>query len=171
MWRPSSAHSLASALAASAASGAVPEFGRCVPAEPAKTGEYAGAGCVSAAAGHKGSYNWLAGPGAKPKFTAFAGPVTLETVGGSAIACSNGTVNGEYTGAKTASATISVVGCIDVATEKLCQTNPVLPGELEATGLEGELGFIVGGDKTEGGLAAQTTDAAGLRLSDRGGTA
>jgi hypothetical protein len=142
----------ASAFAASAASGAVPEFGKCVPATEAKTGEYAGPKCVKPVAGNKGTYNWVPGPGAKPKFTSFAGPVKLETVGGVKIQCSSGTVNGEYTGAKTASATISVLGCVDIATEKLCQTNPAKAGEIEATGLQGELGFIVGGSTPKVGL-------------------
>lgn len=140
-----------SAVAVSVASGAVPEFGRCVLAEP-KTGEYSGAGCIKAVAGSKGKYNWLPGAGENKKFTSFAGPVTLETVGGVKIACSSGTVNGEYTGAKTVSATLSVLGCVEVLTTKLCQTNPAKSGEIEATGLEGELGFIVGGTKPKVGL-------------------
>jgi len=140
----------ATAFAASAL-GALPEFGRCVPAE-GKTGEYSSAGCVKPAAGGKGGYKWVPGPGEKTKFTSFAGPVTLETVGGFKILCSNGTIAGEYTGAKTAKATMSVLGCLEVGTGKLCQSNPAKNGEIEATGLEGELGFIVGGSKPKVGL-------------------
>jgi len=140
----------ATAFAASA-SGALPEFGQCVPAE-GKTGEYSNAGCTKPVAGNKGTYKFVPGPGAKKKFTSFAGNVTLETVGGFKIACSSGTLNGEYTGAKTATATISVLGCLEVGTGKLCQSNPAKGGEIEATGLEGELGFIVGGAKPKVGL-------------------
>jgi len=139
----------ATAFAASA-SGALPEFGQCVPAE-GKTGEYSNAGCTKPVAG-TGSYKWVPGPGEKKKFTSDAGPVTLETVGGFQIACSSGTVTGEYTGAKTATATISVLGCVEVGTGKLCQTNPAKNGEIEATGLAGELGYIVGGAKPKVGL-------------------
>jgi hypothetical protein len=140
----------ATAFAASA-SGALPEFGKCVPAE-GKTGEYSNAGCTRPVAGNKGNYKWVPGPGEKKKFTSFAGAVTLETVGGFKIACSSGTVNGEYTGAKSASATISVLGCVEVGTGKQCQSNPAKNGEIEATGLEGELGYIVGGEKPKVGL-------------------
>jgi hypothetical protein len=140
----------AAAAFAASASGALPEFGKCVPAE-GKTGEYSNAGCVYPAGG-KGRYNWVPGPGEKKKFTSFAGPVTLETVGGFKIACSNGTLAGEYTGAKTATASMSVLGCIEVGTGKLCQSNPAKNGEIEATGLEGELGFIAAGSKPKVGL-------------------
>jgi hypothetical protein len=136
---------------AASASGALPEFGTCVPAE-GKTGEYSNAGCTKPVAGNKGNYKWVPGPGAKKKFTSFAGAVTLETVEGFKIACSNGTLSGEYTGAKSATATISILGCLDLGTEKLCQTNPAKSGEIEATGLEGELGYIVGGAKPKVGL-------------------
>jgi hypothetical protein len=146
------------AVAATSASAAeyevagLPEFGRCVKSEPAKTGEYVGGNCVSVAAGHKGGYNWLPGPGEKNKYTAFAGSVTLETVGGVVIACSNGTLSGAYKDPKTLTATLSVLGCLEVATGKLCQTNPAKNGEIEATGLEGELGYIVGGSRPKVGL-------------------
>jgi hypothetical protein len=140
----------ATAFAASA-SGALPEFGKCVLAE-GKTGEYSNAGCTRPVAGEKGNYKWVPGPGEKKKFTSFAGNVTLETVEGFKISCSSGTLNGEYTGAKTATATISVLGCVEVGTGKLCQTNPAKAGEIEATGLEGELGYIVGGAKPKVGL-------------------
>jgi hypothetical protein len=151
------------AMAASSASAAeyevagLPEFGRCVKSEPAKTGEYVGSSCVAVAAGHKGGYNWLPGPGEKSKFTSFAGLVKLETVGGVVIACSNGTLSGTYKDPKTLTATLAVLGCVEEATGKLCQTNPAKNGEIEATGLEGELGYIVGGSKPKVGLQLKLT--------------
>jgi hypothetical protein len=130
------------AFASVAASAAVPEFGRCVPATTPKTGEYAGAHCTKPAGG-KGNYNFIAGPGAKPKFegTSSEGPI-LE-MPNLKISCSAETYNGEYTGAKTASVTVDLIGCINAANHKKCQTNLAKEGEIEPPGaLEGEIGFV-----------------------------
>jgi hypothetical protein len=139
-----------SAAAAATAPAALPELGRCVPAEKG-TGEYAGFHCVTPAGG-KGNYNWLPGPGGKPKFASSAGPVTLETVGGFTIKCSSGEVTGEYTGAKTASVTLGFVGCLRTDTLQKCQTTPLKEAEIETVPIEAEIGFIQGGEKPKVGL-------------------
>jgi len=129
----------------------IPEFGRCVAVEKG-TGEYKGRYCLTPAAG-KGSYNWLPGPGAKKKFVGYAGPITLETVGGYKFACSSGEFSGEYLSPKTASVTVVFQGCLDVQTLKTCQTDPKNNGEItNQVPMEAELGFIKGGEKPIAGL-------------------
>jgi alpha-tubulin suppressor-like RCC1 family protein len=128
----------------------LPEFGRCVPVKKG-TGQYKGAQCLVPAGG-KGTYNWLPGPGGKPKFAASAGPVTLETVGGLKVKCSSGDFTGEYTGTKTASVTLALVGCLNGATLQKCQTTPIKEAEIETPPIEAELGFIKGGERPQVGL-------------------
>jgi hypothetical protein len=132
---------LFAAIATASASAAVPEFGKCVPAV-GKTGEYIGSHCT-APAGGKGKYNWVAGPGAKPKFEGTSETVPVLEMPGLQIVCSVATYNGEYTGAKTASVTLDLIGCLNAATHKKCQTNPAKEGEIEPPGsLEGEIGLV-----------------------------
>jgi hypothetical protein len=124
------------------ASAAVPEVGRCVPA-PEKTGEYAGKGCIGLAKNKKGAYNFVAGPGPKPKFEGTSAETPVLEMPKLKIVCSVGTFNGEYTGAKTASVTVDLIGCTNPASKKKCQSNPAKEGEIETPApLEGELGFI-----------------------------
>jgi hypothetical protein len=135
------ATALLAAVASTSASAAAPEFGKCVPAV-GKTGEYIGAHCT-APAGGKGKYNWVAGPGANPKFEGTSESVPVLEMPGLQISCSVATYNGEYTGAKTASVTVDLIGCLNVATHKKCQTNPAKEGEIEPPGsLEGEIGHV-----------------------------
>jgi hypothetical protein len=135
------ASALLATVASATASAAVPEFGRCVPAV-GKTGEYAGATCTRSAAG-KGLYNWVPGPGPKPKFEGSSATVPVLQMAGLTINCAAATFNGEYTGAKTASVTVDLIGCVNKATNRECQTNPAKEGEIEPPGaLEGEIGFV-----------------------------
>jgi hypothetical protein len=126
-----------SAVVAATASAALPELGRCVKVAP-KTGEYTGASCVNAG---KGAWDWLPGPGALKKFTGTGEATTLETVGKVKIECTASSFAGEYTGAKTATVTITFVGCTNSVTKKLCGST-VKEGEFETQPLEGEIGFI-----------------------------
>jgi len=132
-------------LASAGASAALPELGRCVPASTAKTGEYKGAHCLTSARG-KGNYNFLPGPGEKKKFVGTGSEAKLE-MPGLTVSCAASTSEGEYTGAKTASVTLDLIGCSTVATAQLCQSNPVKAGEIETLPLEGEFGFIQSGQK------------------------
>ena len=64
------------------------------------------------------------------------------------ISCATTILEGEYTGAKTATATLVLKGCTNTATKVKCQSKPGSEGEIESTmPLEGELGFIKGGEK------------------------
>jgi hypothetical protein len=141
----------ASAFAAAGASAALPEFGRCVKAAP-HTGTYKYASCVVLAPGGKGSYNWEPGPAALKKFEGTGELTTLETVGKVKVECAGSTFNGEYTGAKTETVTITLINCVD-STKRFCQSNPAKEGEIETPlALEGELGFIAGGERPMVGL-------------------
>src|ERR1700682_3211521 len=142
-----------SAIASAAASAALPEFGRCVKVTTPHTGAYKGNNCLIPAGG-TGAYNWEPGPGAAKKFEGAGETATLETVGKQKIQCGGSTFTGEYTGAKTETVTLNLINCADVSTAQLCQSNPVKEGEIETpVALEGELGFIVGGEKPTVGLA------------------
>ncbi len=136
---------LAVAMGAAMAANAVaapPEWGRCVPAAAPKTGEYSGKNCLHPAEG-KGKYDFVPGPGEHPKFEGVSSESIVLEMPTLTIGCAAETFNGEYTGAKTASVTIDLIGCSNVATGKRCQSNPAKEGEIEPPGtLEGEIGPI-----------------------------
>lgn len=148
---------LSAAVAAMAAATTVsaqaapPEFGRCVPAT-GHTGEYKGKICL-APAGGKGAYNWMPEPGPSPTYSGVGGKVSLETAGRQVITCAAATFEGTYTGAKTETVTVDLVGCIlsSSPSQQKCQTLPAKEGEIEAS-LEGEIGFIRSGEKLLVGL-------------------
>jgi hypothetical protein len=138
-----------SAVAAASASAALPELGRCV--NVGSGGAYAGGACIKLSASHNGKWEWQPGPGATPQFRAQAGTVLLETVGKAKIACSFGEVTGEWTGAKTATASLDLVGCENGVNFKSCNSS-TQAGEIKTEPLEGELGTITGGEKPTVGL-------------------
>jgi hypothetical protein len=89
------------AMAASSAFAAAPEFGRCV----AKAGgKFENSVCTKAAPAGKEKFEWLSGPGPKNKFSAAiksGTTATLETVGGTKITCTNEkNENAEFKNAK-----------------------------------------------------------------------
>jgi hypothetical protein len=125
----------------------LPEFGRCVRLTT-KTGNWAGAHCVHHEPG-KGHYEWLPGPDtAKKKFTDQIMAPGFETTGTTRVlvTCSSGTAEGEYTGEKTVTVTkLVLVMCKNPAVsgyKTWCQKELSATGEIEGTGLPGELGFI-----------------------------
>jgi hypothetical protein len=134
---------------AASASAALPELGRCVPAGPS-TAEYTGPHCTKLAAPGKGTYQFIPGPGPQPKFEGTGEEPTLQSAG-LKITCAAATFNGEYTGAKTATVTVDLIGCLNGAGQK-CQSNPVKEGEIETLPLEGEIGFITLSSKRMVGL-------------------
>jgi hypothetical protein len=128
----------------------LPELGRCVAAS-GKTGEWAGLHCERPAGG-KGTARWI--PGAEHKLFegVSTGGATLETAHHKVV-CATSLIEGEYTGAKTSTATLTLKGCIDAATKARCQSNPAQEGEIQdTTALEGRLGFISNGEKPVVGL-------------------
>jgi len=139
------------AVFAAGASASLPEVGRCVPAAKG-TGEYIGLHCIHKSPTHKGEFNWA--PGAVKK--KFEGSSTTTITLGTAklkILCAAATFNGEWTGSKTASVTVDLIGCENTATKHKCQSNPAKEGEIEPPQpLEGELGFITSGSNPTVGL-------------------
>jgi hypothetical protein len=127
----------------------IPEIGRCVQVTRG-TGEFAGKSCVLTVAENKGSYDWRSGPVAgKNKFSGVTTePLKLETVKHRTVTCAEGASwGGEYSGPKNESAgTITLKGCSDGASQS-CQSNPIEKGIITGKELEGELAFIVKGEK------------------------
>jgi hypothetical protein len=130
-------------IAASAAVAAPPEWGQCT-LSPNHAGEFLGSRCTTKSSNHSGAYEWVPEPSAKPGFTAVGELISLETTGKRKIACAGATQEGKYTGAKTESTTLTLIGCdAKVGAESLgCRSNPAKEGEIESSQLTGELGFI-----------------------------
>lgn len=128
---------------------ALPEIGRCVRAEITGEGKekvyhgnYDDKGCLTFDGGHEARYEWLSGPGTKRTFTSAGGKATLESVSGVKVACSASSEAGEYTGAKTATATVTFTGCERAANGESCQSAKAAPGVIVTSPLTGGLGFI-----------------------------
>jgi hypothetical protein len=135
-----------SALAAEYPISALPQLGRCVKG-PDHSSEWKYKHCQDHVPGH-GEYEWLEGPGAKPKFEAEGvDEARLETANSKhLIACGAWIQTGEYVSAKSEKTTIDLVGCELSGTTQRCETSPVpeKEGEIEFEA-DGELGFIKGG--------------------------
>jgi hypothetical protein len=133
------------ALAASTASAALPELGRCVP-EPKHEGVFTKSNCIGVAAKHNGAFEFEPGPGAEKAFIERIGNPIFETVGGKRIGCTTAFIEGEYTGAKTLKIShVTINGCVLVGPNLSCQTNPLEAGVIESVQVDlGELGFIPG---------------------------
>jgi alpha-tubulin suppressor-like RCC1 family protein len=126
----------------------LPEVGRCVSV--ASGGAYRGTSprCTALSSTHTGHFEWLIGPGPNAKLKdAFREP-KLETIGGRRLSCAAALLEGEYTGFRTETiGHVAMQGCRDLTANTSCQTNPLEPGLIESSvSLEGELGFIKGGE-------------------------
>jgi hypothetical protein len=126
----------------------LPELGRCV--RVASGGAYSGASprCTALSSTHTGHFEWLTGPGPKVKFNGGLSEPKLETISGRKLNCAAAVLKGEYTGYKTETiGHLALRGCRDVTANTSCQSNPLEPGLIESSiPLEGELGFIKGGE-------------------------
>ena len=131
----------------------LPQIGRCKKVTPVKEngkrvfhGRYENSKCVLEnplpLGSTVGKYEWFPGPGPNNKFSGSSRKVTLETVGHQAITCLGSTNSGEYTGEKTATATLTLTGCKRPATGEACQSSGAGAGEIVTSPLSGELGFI-----------------------------
>ena len=143
------------AVGASPAQAAPPEFGRCVQVTPG-LGGYRNAGCTLASA--RGEYQWLPGPGPNNHFTGNYGysfieeDAVLRTNGSGPwkyIDCQDNIGEGEYTGPKTLTLTITLVGCHvlhdgpwewQYACQDLVNPAPTFGGQITME-LSGKLGF------------------------------
>jgi hypothetical protein len=135
------------------AQAALPAIGRCVKTEATKEGKekvyharYETKDCVEENPlpenNLKGPYEWLPGPGAESSFTTSSAKTTLASVGGKTITCAHSTGSGQYTGVKTATATIALTGCQLTSNKQACQSSGAAAGEIVTSPLTGELGFI-----------------------------
>jgi hypothetical protein len=143
---------VACAALASVAAAELPELGRCVKAETTPKphgmgviyhGKFSNKTCTRVQPHHTGKYEFLPGPGSKPKFIAVGiePEPLLETTSGAKVECTSMSASGEYTGAKTATLKkILFSGCTSEAAP--CQSDPAKEGEIEGTEFSMELGKI-----------------------------
>jgi hypothetical protein len=151
-----------SAIAAAGASGANPEFGRCLKVTPKSLSNYDSAKCIklaSADAGTeaeklaKGNYQWFPAfggekPLVKTGFTAVLKPetiATLETKTGTKVTCKALTAKAKFTGNTTISVSqTDFSGCESGGIK--CNTTGAGVGVIKVKELEGELGVIAKGE-------------------------
>lgn len=146
------------AVASAGASASLPEYRYCVKAQPPKTGEFTESGCAThSAAAHRGS--WEIGSWAQAKKTTLKGTFGASRLvvyvqsneaepwtGGEAAAvveCRAGRDEGEVTGARSSTETITLIGC--ELEGKKCTTSGAKTGMIVTVPLAGELGYVSGG--------------------------
>ena len=132
---------------AASASAESPEFGRCVKKGAIGGAGYSDAGCLKAVTS-SAKWEWLAGPGAKRKFstkTSSSVPV-IETVKDLKVTCKGGeTGSGEYASATMIAAVVlKFTGCITGGLK--CNSTGAPFGEVVTHPLEGVLGVIKKGE-------------------------
>jgi hypothetical protein len=149
---------LIAGMTATGASAALPEFGRCLPAESTTVisksgkekvvfhGKYSNKGCTHLNHHAKGHYEWNPGPGPKNHFFGIGEEPEplLETTGGEKIICGTAQFIGEYTGPKSMNVSVTLAGCNTAKSNKTCQTeSSINGGEITPkTGFVGELGQV-----------------------------
>jgi len=120
-----------------------PEVGRCVKLAKGVKGAYATAACTSSATAEKFGFEWVPGPGPKPKFTTKfkeLTTITLETVKKTLVTCKGETGTGEFTGPKTVGGVvITLTGCESQSSK--CTSAGFAEGELVTSTLEGAIGW------------------------------
>jgi hypothetical protein len=150
----------------------LPEFGRCLKATGVKEGgkvvyhgAYENSGCTKVSATKEGKYDWSPGPGTNNRFTGLAtvprtGPaVTIETTPNKhQVTCKAESDQGEITGPKTETVTLTLTGC-ESGPANPCHSEGASAGEIRSYALEAELGVIKGGEKPTGGLDFKPTGA------------
>jgi hypothetical protein len=160
-----------SAIAATAASGANPEYGRCIKTKVGGGLKYNSAKCtVVDTTGEKENFEWYAAFGsAKPLektgFSAVLKPetiATLETKAGTKVTCKALTAKAKFTGNKTITVTqTDFSGCESGGIK--CNTSGAGEGVIKVKELEGELGLISKGETS-------VKDKIGNVLWPKGGT-
>jgi flagellar hook assembly protein FlgD len=135
----------------------LPELGRCAAAQSEKEGKktvshggYTDSKCTKASSSRTGKYEWTAGPGSSPTFTASGGKINLETVGRRLLSCTASSGSGTLAGGRSLSMALTLSGC-ELA-KQYCQSEGASSGQIKFSAT-GELGFITGGAKPTVGLA------------------
>jgi phospholipase C len=136
-----------------------PELGRCVALiGKLPTGKYATAACTVRSAGENtGRYEWDAGLSTRYRFKGTIGPGSFGPTGEWGVTCKAGTYEGEINGPKTQRMTITLTGCESSGLKSSCQTVGSAAGSITTSVLEGELGFIQGGEKPVVGVDLRPT--------------
>ncbi len=117
-----------------------PEFGRCVkvPSE----GGFTSSNCETASETHTGAYEWESGVLSTHFTSTPFTKVTLETVKGVKVACTGGSLVGEYTDPKTVGEVVfKFTGCELPSAKAKCESAGQFAGKIIAQPLEGALGF------------------------------
>jgi hypothetical protein len=147
--------------------GGLPEIGRCAKVTPVKEGKslvyhgaYETSKCTTTNPTHHGKYEWTPGPGAGKGFTGTGKATKFETLHEvdklgpfSRVSCESASEAGEFTGPRTAVATITFSSCVDVKTKATCQSSGQPAGHVQTGSLDGELGVIKGGELPVIGIA------------------
>jgi hypothetical protein len=161
------------AIASAGASASLPEYRYCVKAQPPKTGEFTESACAThSAMPHRGS--WEIGSWAQARKTTLKGTFGANRLvlyapkndaepwaGGVAVAviyCKKGRDDGDVTGAKTSTETITLIGCESEG--KKCTTSGAGKGTIVTAALAGELGYVAGG------VGTQLMPAGGEKLAE-----
>jgi len=139
----------------------LPELGRCVKAPTEKVGKttiprglYLNSGCTYEFPQREGKYEWI--PGIEPKSTHFTGTgktAALETFGKKKIVCTETSATGEFTGEKTASMSITLSGCQNMAFKESCHSEGQSAGVIALPGIKATTGFIEDRKEPEGAVA------------------
>ena len=121
------------------------QFGRCVAAAKGKSGLFSSSTCTVPATPEKHGFEWLPGPGPKPRFSLNSKPSTpifLEALGKvRQLSCSHAAGSGEYTGPDSVGGVIIVLtGCQGRA--GACASSGAAPGEIVTSALSGKLGVL-----------------------------
>jgi len=115
-----------------------PELGRCVKKTAAGGVGYKDAGCEKGSVtGKAARYEWLPGPGPLNKFTSTEGSSEFQTTATFDLKCTSDVDQGEYTGPKTDTETITFSGC---SSRGPCQNG--VSGEIKTKPLTSVIGFI-----------------------------
>lgn len=120
----------------------LPELGRCVKSS-SRQGAYKDGSCVKAAAGRAGGHEWAPWPAPGAAFTVTGGAFALKEEGGHVdFECASSSGSGEYTGALTATLTLTLAGCRANDFEgAACNTAGAPAGEA-VLNLHAELGLV-----------------------------
>jgi hypothetical protein len=129
------------AVAATSASAAAPEYGRCLKQASGSGKKFSDSKCTKEASGSAAKYEWLPGA-AKTKFTSSGGVGVLTTVGGSGVECKAESSTGEFVPGNNKEETgivVTFTGC--KSTGLPCTTPNAKSGELVTNELEGLVGW------------------------------
>jgi hypothetical protein len=131
------------AIAATSASAALPEFGRCVK-QSTSAFQYSEAACITESpGGNTGQYAWTSGPGAKPTFTLKSGVVTLNIPEVKAqVTCKTSKGVGTVTSATTVGKVVITFTQCESSGEACTGGAKAKPGQIVTNHLTGPIGFI-----------------------------